>query len=171
MLVSFYAVFLFFMPFWNSDSKFYILCLVASISFFLGQSADRYGWAFGLGLERLAMVLFSIPDIRLFWSDDDRFTSQFKEGKIVKFNSYSKYPLCYKDVSFWLPENGLHPNDVYEVRIRPAIISVDSEQTLRTLYIKMYDEGYHLCLSRALKANNITYYYPACCMDCRLQFI
>ena len=26
-----------------------------------------YGWAFGLGLERLAMVLFAIPDIRLFW--------------------------------------------------------------------------------------------------------
>jgi phenylalanyl-tRNA synthetase alpha chain len=44
------------------------------------------GWAFGLGLERLAMPLFSIPDIRLFWSSDPRFTSQFRalssgEGK------------------------------------------------------------------------------------------
>lgn len=28
---------------------------------------DEHGWAFGLGLERLAMILFSIPDIRLFW--------------------------------------------------------------------------------------------------------
>jgi phenylalanyl-tRNA synthetase alpha chain len=48
-------------------------------------------------------------------TDDERFTSQFKSGKIVKFNSYSKHPMCYKDVSFWLPETGLHPNDVYEV--------------------------------------------------------
>lgn len=25
---------------------------------------DKVGWAFGLGLERLAMVLYSVPDIR-----------------------------------------------------------------------------------------------------------
>ena len=36
------------------------------------------GWAFGMGLERLAMKLYDIPDVRLFWSTDTAFTSQFK---------------------------------------------------------------------------------------------
>ena len=39
---------------------------------------DKKAWAFGLGLERLAMVLFDIPDIRLFWSADKRFTTQVR---------------------------------------------------------------------------------------------
>ena len=57
------------------------------------------------------MILFGIPDIRLFWSEDPRFLSQFLPGKITAFKPYSKYPPCYKDLSFWLPEKGLHEND------------------------------------------------------------
>jgi phenylalanyl-tRNA synthetase alpha chain len=86
---------------------------------------EKVGWAFGLGLERLAMILFSIPDIRLFWTQDQRFLSQFKEGEIITFDPYSKYPPCYKDVSFWLPQEcseedmqgktEFHINEVYEV--------------------------------------------------------
>jgi len=75
---------------------------------------DRHGWAFGLGLERLAMVLFSIPDIRLFWTEDKRFIKQFKEGQITTFKPYSKYPPCYKDISFWIPES-FEPNDFFEI--------------------------------------------------------
>lgn len=70
------------------------------------------GWAFGLGLERIAMILYSIPDIRLFWSNDSRFISQFEEGKITTFSPYSKYPSCFKDVSFWSSQHEtLHEND------------------------------------------------------------
>jgi phenylalanyl-tRNA synthetase alpha chain len=83
-------------------------------------------WAFGLGLERLAMVLFGIPDIRLFWSSDERFTRQFKAGCFraagagSKFSSFSKYPPCLKDVSFWLPPQaaagkGFSENNLCEV--------------------------------------------------------
>ena len=79
----------------------------------VGKS-DRHGWAFGLGLERLAMVLFSIPDIRLFWSDDERFTKQFKAGEIKKFEPYSKYPECKKDIAFWIPDD-YEPNDFFEI--------------------------------------------------------
>lgn len=59
------------------------------------------------------MILYSIPDIRLFWSQDPRFLSQFEPGRISKFEPYSKYPACYKDISFWLPDHspGLHEND------------------------------------------------------------
>mmetsp|Transcript_6350 Transcript_6350/g.11319 ORF Transcript_6350/g.11319 Transcript_6350/m.11319 type:complete len:450 (+) Transcript_6350:55-1404(+) len=67
----------------------------------LSNRSDRRGWAFGLGLERLAMILFKIPDIRLFWTDDKRFHGQFEEGKIVEFQPYSKYPPVFKDIAFW----------------------------------------------------------------------
>lgn len=76
--------------------------------------SDRRGWAFGLGLERLAMILFEIPDIRLFWTEDKRFSKQFSAGKITTFKPYSKYPPCKKDIAFWLPDDFVE-NDFYEL--------------------------------------------------------
>jgi phenylalanyl-tRNA synthetase alpha chain len=90
---------------------------------------DQVGWAFGIGLERVAMLLYSIPDIRLFWSSDKRFLSQFDETKPIKiFTPFSKYPECYKDVAFWLRSSSssagggirsnaqdFHENDFMEV--------------------------------------------------------
>ncbi|MEK7512727.1 MAG: phenylalanine--tRNA ligase subunit alpha [Patescibacteria group bacterium] len=35
------------------------------------------GFAFGMGLDRLAMLRYNVPDIRLFYSGDVRFTQQF----------------------------------------------------------------------------------------------
>ncbi|CAJ0870400.1 15216_t:CDS:2, partial [Entrophospora sp. SA101] len=87
-----------------------------------GCQSNKIGWAFGLGLERIAMVLFGIPDIRLFWSKDERFTSQFTSSdKIVKFQPFSKHPSCTKDISFWLnnEEDGremkFHENNFCEI--------------------------------------------------------
>ncbi len=35
------------------------------------------GWAFGFGIERIAMIRYNITDIRLFYENDTRFLSQF----------------------------------------------------------------------------------------------
>lgn len=36
------------------------------------------GYAFGMGIERIAMLLYQIPDIRMFYENDVRFLNQFK---------------------------------------------------------------------------------------------
>jgi len=40
---------------------------------------EKYtGYAFGMGIERIAMLLYQIPDIRMFYENDIRFLEQFK---------------------------------------------------------------------------------------------
>ena len=102
---------------------------------------SRSGWAFGVGVERIAMLLFDIPDIRLFWSQDKRFLSQFtdpqrnedgsisKSWRVNRFQSFSKHPAAPRDVSFWLrstsssagghsasqSSHDFHENDLMEI--------------------------------------------------------
>ncbi len=41
--------------------------------------SEKYtGYAFGMGIERIAMLLYQIPDIRMFYENDVRFLEQFK---------------------------------------------------------------------------------------------
>jgi phenylalanyl-tRNA synthetase alpha chain len=43
-----------------------------------GIDSERYtGFAFGLGVERVAMLRYGIPDIRLLFENDPRFLAQF----------------------------------------------------------------------------------------------
>lgn len=84
---------------------------------------SRLGWAFGLGLDRIAMLLFQIPDIRYLWSTDKRLKSQFRgmsqqlPNRLKPFRVFSKYPPCPRDISFWLPPNctDLPDTDVVEM--------------------------------------------------------
>jgi len=80
-------------------------------------TSDKLGWAFGFGLERLAMKLFSIPDVRLFWSKDERFLSQFETNDVtapIVYKPISIYPQCTNDMSFWIPESFV-PNDFLDI--------------------------------------------------------
>jgi len=44
-----------------------------------GIDADKYnGFAFGMGVERIAMLQYGIGDIRMFYENDVRFLEQFK---------------------------------------------------------------------------------------------
>ena len=71
--------------------------------------------AFGLGLERLAMILFDIPDIRLFWTNDPRFTSQFQANQLTKFKPWSPYPAAKRDISFRIDSNVWKENIWYDL--------------------------------------------------------
>ncbi|CAB4065311.1 FARSA [Lepeophtheirus salmonis] len=75
---------------------------------------ERIGWACGLGLERLAMKLYQIPDIRLFWSKDPGFLNQFVTDDVNKsiiYKEISKFPQCINDISFWLHSQEFSSND------------------------------------------------------------
>ncbi|KAL8980825.1 MAG: hypothetical protein Q9205_004205 [Flavoplaca limonia] len=116
--------------FWQGDWLEILGCGVTKQDLYINAGIPNHiGWAFGVGLERVAMLLFSIPDIRLFWSRDMRFLSQFTTiEKINRFKSFSKHPACYKDVAFWLRSSSssaggglrsnaqdFHENDVMEI--------------------------------------------------------
>ncbi|KAL9083627.1 MAG: hypothetical protein Q9165_008442 [Trypethelium subeluteriae] len=131
---------------------------------------QRVGWAFGVGLERIAMLLFGIPDIRLFWSRDPRFLDQFKSevvgaeegkvkgsGKIVRFQPFSKYPASPRDVSFFLPSTSspaggrpvFHENDIMELVRDTAGDSVED--------VQMVDEFVHPKTGRKSLCYRINY--------------
>lgn len=83
---------------------------------------NSIGYAFGLGLERLAMILYEVPDIRLFWSQDSGFLNQFNEDELdknFKYKPVSQYPQCTNDLSFYLPSDlpmeAFSPNDFYDI--------------------------------------------------------
>ena len=44
------------------------------------DSAKYNGFAFGMGIERIAMLLYQISDIRMFYENDVRFLEQFKSS-------------------------------------------------------------------------------------------
>ncbi len=80
----------------------------------LGIDPSVYGgWAFGFGVERLAMQKMQIPDIRILWSTDPRITGQFTSIDSV-YAQVSRYPEIIRDISFIVPRDVV-PNRFYEI--------------------------------------------------------
>ncbi|MDP3696494.1 MAG: hypothetical protein Q8R55_00505 [Candidatus Taylorbacteria bacterium] len=69
-------------------------------------------WAFGFGLERLAIISMDLPDIRLLWSQDERVKKQLKLGN--KFKEVSKFPPITRDISF-VVSNDFVPNNYFDL--------------------------------------------------------
>lgn len=79
------------------------------------------GWAFGFGLERLAIIGMELPDIRLLWSEDPRVKKQLVLGQ--KFVEVSKYPPVVRDISFVVNKNFI-ANDYFDTvrEIAPGMV-------------------------------------------------
>ena len=113
-------------------------------------ASDKIGWAFGLGLERLAMRLYQIPDIRAFWSTDPGFLRQFDttdpKQKII-YKEVSKHPSCTNDVSFWLPDETFSENDFYDLVRSIGGDLVEQVELFDTFYHpkkKLHSQSYHI---------------------------
>jgi len=79
----------------------------------LGVDPENYtGWAFGFGLERLAIASMDLPDIRLLWSTDERVKRQLKLGQTYK--EVSKFPPITRDISF-IVDKKFVPNDYFDL--------------------------------------------------------
>ena len=100
----------------------------------------KFGWAFGIGLERLAMLMFEVPDIRMLWTevpgykksitnlisnlyDDmgvDPSSYDFSKMDISKVRNlrmpatYATNPPVTQHMGFFMKEK-IEPNDVYDV--------------------------------------------------------
>ncbi len=85
------------------------------------------GWAFGFGIERLAILSMELPDIRLLWSNDERVKKQLILGQ--KFKEVSKFPPVIRDISFIVDSATYQPN-VYFDLVRDVIGDLAEEMAL-----------------------------------------
>ena len=70
----------------NNHTFWFVLTISefeSSLNCGLAVPKDQVGRAFGLGLGRIAMILFKTADSRSFWSQDPRFLQQFESGKVM----------------------------------------------------------------------------------------
>lgn len=81
----------------------------------LGLDPAQYnGWAFGFGVDRLAMIKMRLPDIRLLRSTDPRVLKQLADLDHI-YQEVSKYPPITRDISFIVDKATFNINRFYEI--------------------------------------------------------
>ena len=107
------------------------------------------GWAYGFGLERLAIASMKLPDIRLLWSDDERVKKRLVLGQ--PFVEVSKYPPIVRDISFVVDKNFV-PNDYFDL-VRDVASDLAEEVEL----IDKYDNEEKFGKDKLSYAYRVTY--------------
>lgn len=107
------------------------------------------GWAFGFGLERLAIISMELPDIRLLWSEDERVKTQLKLGQV--FKDVSKYPPVVRDISF-IVDKGFVPNNYFDL-VRDVVGDMAEQVAL----LDTYENEEKLGAGKVSYAYRITY--------------
>lgn len=108
------------------------------------------GWAFGFGIERLAILSMELPDIRLLWSEDDRVNKQLVLGQ--KFKEVSKFPAVIRDISFVVDSATYQPN-VYFDLVRDVVGDMAEEMAL----VDEYENAAKFGVGKKSYAYRVTY--------------
>lgn len=108
------------------------------------------GWAFGFGIERLAILSMELPDIRLLWSADERVQKQLVLGQ--KFKEVSKFPAIVRDISFVVDSATYQPN-VYFDLVRDVVGDMAEEMAL----IDEYENAAKFGAGKKSYAYRVTY--------------
>jgi phenylalanyl-tRNA synthetase alpha chain len=116
----------------------------------LGIDPEQYtGWAFGFGLERLAILSMELPDIRLLWSTDERVKKQLVLGQ--KFKEVSKFPPVVRDISFIVP-NSFVVNNYFD-----AIRDIGGDLVEEVTLLDKYENAAKFGPSKVSYTYRITY--------------
>ncbi len=101
----------------------------------LGLDPEKYsGWAFGFGVDRLAMVKMNIPDIRVLWSEDPRIKGQFTDLN-SQYEAVSRYPSTFRDISFLLQKD-MSLNRFFEIVREEGLVNGENAVEL----VEMIDQ-------------------------------
>ncbi|MBX4198688.1 hypothetical protein KW800_00180 [Candidatus Parcubacteria bacterium] len=114
------------------------------------DSTKWNGWAFGFGLERLAIISMELPDIRLLWSEDERVKKQLVLGQ--KYKEVSKFPPVVRDISFVVDNASFVLNDYFD-----SIREIGGDQVEQVELIDKYENAAKFGADKTSYTFRITY--------------